>query len=61
MRSSRTLCYTVAWLEGKAERFQSEVCPNMSKAMDLYKQVERFAETALVIRGDELILPTTTD
>lgn len=34
--SSRSLCYTVAWFDGKVERFQSEVFSQFLQACNYY-------------------------
>ena len=41
LQSARTMCYTVAWFDGKVERFQSEVFQSFNSAMEWFKQVGR--------------------
>lgn len=51
--------YTVAWFDGVAERFHSEVLHNSNKAVEYYKQIK--SETRLVSRGDEILLKDFID
>lgn len=37
LRSSRSLCYIVAWFDGKVERFQSETFAQLSQATTYYQ------------------------
>ncbi len=41
LQSARMMCYTVAWFDGKVERFQSEVFQSFNSAMEWFKQVGR--------------------
>ena len=54
--SSRNLCYTVAWFEGAAERFQCNFFQHFTDATKFFMQIQNQSETRLILRGDVVLL-----
>jgi len=46
----------VAWFDGVAERFQSEVFEQSERATEVFKQIGRKCETSIIVRDGAVLL-----
>ena len=54
LRHTVTLNYQVAWLDGPAERLQTQIFQSNDQAFDFYTRVAKISDTRLILKGSEV-------